>query len=94
MIIKVVIFLLILFCFVFVLAMCKAAGRRDGMEEEINGSVSCKDCVYDVPDEDNLSWQECAAPGEIPEEIFERYDDNELPKHCGYFKRRQGGHKA
>lgn len=47
---------------------------------------SCNDCFYDVPDENDPDYKECATHGVIPDEIFEQYGDNELPMHCGFFR--------
>ncbi len=46
---------------------------------------TCRECAWDVPDPEDPSYKECDSPGGISEEIFEEYDDDQLPEHCGFF---------
>jgi hypothetical protein len=85
-VVKLLVMFLALACILFVWGMCKAASRRDRMEELQD--ANCRQCIFDVPDEDDPSWKECGTTGHIPDEIFDKYDDDELPQHCGQFRRK------
>ena len=85
--------LIILVCLFVILGValavlvCGAGKNRDRMEEL--AGMSCKDCIYDVRDEDDPDWKECGTHGHIPDEVFDNYDDNELPQYCGQFIRKE-----
>ncbi len=49
-------------------------------------NYTCKDCECDITDySEPIPLLECDAGG-IPDKVFERFRDNELPEHCGQFK--------
>ena len=50
---------------------------------------TCRDCVWDAFDAGDPEYKECCALGDIPEEMFETYDDDELPEHCGWFSAKE-----
>ncbi len=56
-------------------------------------SITCKDCIYDITNYEDETrpeyWLECDAPEEIPEEIYAKYGDDDLPKYCNQFKVRE-----
>jgi hypothetical protein len=43
--------------------------------------ADCFNCKY------GQNEYECNPPGVIPEAMYEKYDDDQLPKHCGFYKR-------
>jgi hypothetical protein len=47
---------------------------------------NCLNCEYS----DTLgAFCDCDSPGFIPERIFEKYGDEDLPKYCGFYKARE-----
>jgi hypothetical protein len=46
--------------------------------------ATCLNCEYNSTYEDG--WAECDPPGFVPESIYRKYEDDQLPKHCGFWK--------
>jgi hypothetical protein len=52
--------------------------------KKVPENASCLNCEYGFTDGD---FKDCDPPGLIPESFYEEYGDDELPKHCGLYKR-------
>lgn len=49
--------------------------------KKVSSDADCSNCKY------GQSEFECNPLGIIPEILYEKYEDDQRPKHCGFWKR-------